>query len=113
MLRFAVLFGGGVLLFQQLPVLPAPGWVLATALISLLLVRWRKARWTVGLLTGLAWSYLFALSSEPPAVPAVEAGPVAFLATGTVVGLRRLRPVSPGCQLRGRWITRELPFRFY
>lgn len=87
MLWFAMLFGAGVLSFQQLPALPAPGWALPMALASGLLLRWRGSRPTAGLPIGFAWAHLFAVLNPLPAIPAADSGPTAFLASGTLESL--------------------------
>jgi competence protein ComEC len=87
MLRFAVLFAGGVVGFQQFAVIPGSGWLIATALLALPVWRLGALRPWVGLLLGFAWAHLHASLAQPADIPAATAGPVACQVTGAVASL--------------------------
>ena len=121
---FALPFAAGVLCFQQLPVLPGP-----SGLLMLLGVLWPAWRWLwirplFWCVLGFAWAQWYAVNSEPPAIPGAEAGPVRYLATGTLISLPqrfsdrarfafRVRTLSDDGHLyRGDWkvrVTRSRP----
>lgn len=82
---FALLFGLGVVGFQQLPEIP-PAPVLALLLAAVPALAMSPARRLLPLLLGLAWSHAHALLSVPPSLAAAEARLEVRL-EGTVVGL--------------------------
>ncbi len=86
MLRFAVLFGLGVLGLHRLPDLPgATAWVVLAIVVGGL-VAYRPWRPALGAPLGFAWALLAAQLSQPPVV-AIAESPVDLALDGRVVGL--------------------------
>ena len=76
----------GVILFQQMPLLPSVYWLLALLPLLLLLYKCIRVRLLAALLAGFVWAFIYALIHQPPMVPAPMLEQV-VLAKGIVQGI--------------------------
>jgi len=90
-LRFAVLFALGTLLFHRLPELPGGVWWVAEGLLGLLLWRLPLLRPWLAALLGFAWSHAYALATLPPFIPD-DAGVMRLTVDARVVSLVERSP---------------------
>ncbi len=91
MLRFALFFGLGSLVFQQLPELPDGHWVLAELLLILSVWWISRVRPLAAAPIGFAWAHLYALLTLPAFLPDTG-GVMRVVASGQVVSLVERTP---------------------
>lgn len=94
MIRAVLFFALGILVFFQVPQIPAwrTGFLLVAALVPL--IAWRRGRWLALLPVGFLWAQLMALATQPAALP-IESGPRVLPLSGQVVSLiQRRGPIA-------------------
>lgn len=117
MLRSALMFGAGALIFHQLAELPAWPWLAATLAVALACSTRRRLCPLGMLAAGLAWSHAYALLTVPPHLPGdgevmrlIVSGPVVSVVERrgamTRFTLAADRVEGPAGILEGEWRLR-------
>ena len=101
MLRFALFFATGVLVFHQLPRVPDPIWIAVGLIVALpvLSLSWRLI--PLAFLAGWCWSHGYAVLTEPAELP-VDDSIVRGWVEGKVVDIPRHRSDTTRFVLRAR-----------